>query len=100
MFSCLILGQFWNIPINVVDIDGKPYIEIEGYRLVPAFEYDLTWDHSTKTCYYVGNKQGGPEKTQDPTESVIEGRVIDYKTGSLFGIEFEYTKFDNSICGS
>ena len=70
----------------------------EKYRRFPFFEYGLTWDHSKTPCFYVGNKQGGPENSHSPVESAIEGDYTEYDTGSLFGTEFAYGVFDNSVC--
>ena len=97
----LVSGQFWNIPISIVDDEKFVQLytpEHENYRYIPAFKYELTWDHSKQTCYYVGNKQAGPVGSHDPIESVIEGTVPQYKTTSLFATEFEYAEFDETIC--
>ena len=96
-------GQFWGIPVTVSTGEGNQYIELydtqhEKYRRFPYYEYRLTWDHSENTCYYVGNRQGGPEGSHSPVESVIEGKYSQYNTGSLFGTEFEYEVFDESTC--
>lgn len=95
----MILGQFWNIPITVTDVAGTPYIELydEGHdrhRIFPAFFYDLVWDHSYDGCYYAGNSQGGPERSRDPINSVIEGTYSNYIMDGLFDTEFEYDRFD------
>lgn len=79
---------------------GGPYVEIHNpgdsnYRRVAAFEYNLTWDHTLMTCYYVGNKQGGGVRP-DPSESVIEGFYSDYVVTSLYDPEFKYKEFN--IC--
>ena len=86
----------------IAGTDG-PHIEVYStgharYRLIPAFEYNLTWDHTEMTCYYVGNRQGGPERSHNPTESVIEGSQSQYETSSLFATSFAYSMFDTAIC--
>ena len=68
------------------------------YHLIPAFKYNLTWDYEIKTCYYVGNNQGGPERSHNPVESVIEGVFTQYKTTSLFDTSFDFSVFDESQC--
>jgi CUB/sushi domain-containing protein len=99
-----LLGQFWGIPVSFSqEIDQPPYIDIfpvgqARHRHVPFFEHDLTWDHSKTTCYYVGNKQGGPELSHDSDESVIEGNFKEYSTGSLFGTAYKYSQFNDDIC--
>ena len=105
LFLCIpfYLGQFWNIPISVIkDIIGIT-IEVnrlgeENHRFFPALEYPLTWDHTEKECYYVGNCQGGPEFSYDPIESVIQGTQSEYMTSGLFDTSFQYQMFDDSVC--
>ena len=100
------LAQFWNIPMEVLTgINGQeqhfilihPDDDLRN-RMVPAFRYSLTWDHTPMTCYYVGNAQGGPENSHDPRESVIEGYQSQYMTESLFSPDFEYTEFEMGGC--
>ena len=100
-----IIAQFWNIPITIVDEANKTYIRIYSpehpkYRFIPAFEYNLTWDHTPMTCYYVGNSVGGPELSHDLLESVIEGSQSQYVTGSLFETTFDFGMFDDSLCSA
>ena len=96
-------GQFWNIPI-AAEVDGGENFVIlfnstsPQYRRIPAELESLTWDHTLAPCYYVGDSQGGPESSNDPRESVIEGSVAWYETSSLFGTAFFYSKFDESQC--
>lgn len=68
------------------------------YRLIPALKHNITWDHTRMTCYYIGNSQGGPEFSEDITESVIEGSQYQYETRSLFETSFDYSEFDETIC--
>ena len=85
-------------------VNGKTYYVLihtpddPRYRSVPAFKYSVTWDHTPMTCYYVGNSQGGPEDSHNPTESVIEGDQSQYVTSSLFATEFEYNQFEDTYC--
>ena len=99
----LLTGQFWNIPITVTEGIDEPYVEIysrgaDYYRRIPALGYNLTWDHTGKRCYYVGNSQGGPEQSHDPVESVIQGYQSQYQTTGLFETFFEYEMFDEGVC--
>ena len=96
-------AQFWNIPITAVEQDGQLFVVLFNstslqYRRIPAELAPLTWDHTQAPCYYMGDSQGGPELSHDPTESVIEGSLAQYETSSLFGATFFYSKFDESLC--
>lgn len=98
-----LLAQFWNIPITTTVIEGEPHVQLfnsthPSYRLIPAFLAPRTWDHTHAPCYYVGNAQGGPSQSHDPTESVIEGKVFQYETAALFSPLFDFFKFDESTC--
>jgi len=96
----------WNIPITVTVIPdtNEAYIEIYemgdvNYRRFPALPYHLTWDHTPKTCYYAGNSQGGPERSHNPSESVIQGSYRQYETSGLFSTQFsDYSQFDDDVC--
>ena len=99
-----ITGQFWDVPISInsstedgvfVDINDS---DAPNHRHIPARKYSLTWDHFHQTCYYVGNSQGGPEKSRDQNESVIEGSYKDYETSGLFDTDFLYERFEDGIC--
>ena len=98
----LIVGQFWNIPISVddVDSDGSPDIQPghSSYRHFPALFYHLVWDLSEDGCYYVGNSQGGSERSHDPINSVTEGSYPQYIVDGLFDTEFAYERFEESAC--
>ena len=48
----------------------------------------------------MGDSQGAPEMSSDPTQSVIEGRLAQYETSSLFGVLFFYSRFDEAQCDS
>ena len=96
-------GQFWNIPITITEGDDGPYVVIyspgaDNYRRIPALGYSLTWDHSRKLCYYVGNSQGGPERSHNQVESVIQGYQSQYETAGLFATLFYYGVFDEAVC--
>ena len=97
-------GQFWDVPISInssaedgvfVDIND---IDAPNYRHIPARKHSLTWDHFHQTCYYVGNSQGGPEKSRNQEESVIEGSYTDYETSGLFDTGFLHEQFEDGIC--
>ena len=101
MYTVLIIltGQFWNIPITITEGDVEIYSPgADNYRRIPAFEYSLTWDHTRKSCYYVGNSQGGPELSHNQTESVIQGYQSQYQTDGLFETSFIYEMFDETVC--
>ena len=70
------------------------------YRLIPAEKEPRTWNHMKAPCYYVGNSQGGPAKSHNPRESVIEGTVSQYETPSLFSSSFYYSRFEETRCGT
>ena len=46
----------------------------------------------------MGNGQGGPKKTHNPINSVIEGSYSQYIVDELFDTQFVYEQFDESIC--
>ena len=86
-----------------VGTEEDQYIEVhnidsETYRRFPYVVHDITWNHDKTTCYYVGNKQGGPENSHDPIESVIEGDYSMYSTGGLFDTGFVFSRFDDDTC--
>ena len=104
-------GQFWNIPINVVQytqpIDGV--VRSDTYtitvnhpgqrRQFVGFLYPLTWEFEENQCLYVGNGQGGPiDEVDDPNAPVLYGDYTDYKVDSIFGTEFDYGHFQSSRC--
>ena len=83
--------------------DSSPDIQLyqpghPSYRHFPALFYHLVWDLSDDGCYYVGNSQGGPERSRDPMNSVIEGSYSQYIVDGLFDTEFEYERFDENAC--
>ena len=98
-----IAAQFWNIPISSVVVNNVTYVQVfddghPSYRLIPAERQPRTWGHMKAPCYYVGNNQGGPSGSHNPRQSVIEGRVSQYETPSLFSPSFFYARFDESLC--
>ena len=90
--------------MTVSERDGMSYIEVydsghESYRNFPALYYALEWDHSATGCYYAGDSQGGPERSHNPINSVIEGHYSQYTMDELFDTEFLYGRFDDdSAC--
>ena len=98
-------AQFWNIPITIAEEGERVYLVLFNfssphYRRIPALLEQVTWDHTQAPCYYVGDSQGGPELSNDPRESVIEGGLVQYQTSSLFGTSFFYSKFEESQCSA
>ena len=96
-------GQFWNIPITVSETDGVPNVQLyntghESYRKFTAIFLPLVWDRSATSCYYAGDSQGGPERSRNPVNSVIEGHYSQYIMEGLFDTEFLYNRFDDSAC--
>ena len=47
----------------------------DDHRFLTAFEYSLTWNCTSVTCYmyYVGNFHGGSKFSHNPRETLIEG---------------------------
>lgn len=114
------VGQFWNIPITISPITSSttpltsnslppPYIltlsppSPSPERQFLARLYSNTWDKRGSECFYAGSAQGGPlGELESPQlrDSVIEGRYTDYIVSSLFGTEFQYSRFDSNQCTS
>ena len=59
---------------------------------------DVTWDFRSRTCYYVGNRQGGMIGEDPNSDSVIQGEYSDYAVNSLFHTDFTYTRFNEVLC--
>ena len=112
LFLCT--GQFWNIPVDVVQYTGAlnedvgsgvPFYTVNvdhplsKPRSFTGFLYELSWEFESKQCLYVGNNQGGPiGEVIDPNDSVIEGSYEDYITTDAFETDFKYAVFENHVC--
>ena len=108
----LSLGQFWNVPIDVVEYDGEfggstranDYVVTVNYPNSPPRSFvgilsSVTWEFEKRPCIYVGNSQAGPiVEVDSPNDSVIEGEYTDYEVASMFATEFIYSHFDKSRC--
>ena len=112
--SVFLIGQFWNIPINIERYTGPlqdgvftndnyivsiNYPEQEPRRFLAMLDTPL-WDKSRKGyCLYAGNSQGGKlVELESPNDSVIEGEYTDYMVSDSFAYEFSYSHFDDSEC--
>ena len=88
----------------MVESNGQVFLELfdpsqgQKYRRISADVAPITWNHKNGPCYYVGNSQGGPSQSNNATQSVIEGKVAEYETTSLFGTDFVYSQFDELLC--
>lgn len=105
-------GQFWNIPIDVALYSG-PAADLEAGqrytiqvshpesdpRIFTGLLAPHTWENSRSNCFYVGNRQGGTiQEVEDPNDSVIEGRYMDYQTSGAFSTSFTFSHFDEDRC--
>lgn len=106
-------GQFWNVPINIVNYTGPIIDDIEtdryevtvthpdfsGTRRFTALLSDVNWEFQTTPCFYAGNQQGGPiAEVEDPNDSVIEGDYADYRVNGPFETDYAFSRFDSSQC--
>ena len=112
MISFFPTGQFWNVPVDVIENTDSfngvfcddDYIITVNYPGTPprrfvGLRYSVTWEFEKRPCYYVGNSQAGPlGETVDPNDSVIEGTYRDYEVNSLFSPDFEFSHFDKTQC--
>lgn len=114
----VIIGQFWNIPVNISPYHAQLSDEVRNdydpdkLYLVSVFPvgqaprrfigelYHRSWDRSLKSCVYVGSSQGGQLRDIDgPHDTVIEGVYQDYiMSDGLMGTEFKYRQFQSSYC--
>ena len=111
-----ILGQFWNVPIQVANFNGPvessdvldledrysitvSHPDAERERMFTAILYDFNWEFARQPCFYAGNQQGGPiAEVMDPNDSVIEGEYFDYQTEELFATGYKFTRFEENQC--
>ena len=110
-YLCFSPGQFWNVPVTVEEYDGlfNGALQDDIYNITvtrpdapprhfTGLKKDVTWDFKSRTCYYVGNVQGGKIGENPSGDSVIEGDYTDYAVGSLFDTEFSDSQFNQSLC--
>ena len=106
-------GQFWNVPATVeehnglfngVERDDDYNITLHysdyTHRSFVGLKMNVTWEFERRTCYYVGNIQGGPIGELEDSNSVIEGDYMNYKVDSLFETEFPFSQFMESYCNT
>ena len=87
-FHCICTGQFWNVPITVIDIGGVINdVTVNGRRFF-TIRNDNTYDGTNKVCYYVPSS----------VTNHIEGSYDQYVTNSLFATSYTYTLFDDGRC--
>ena len=117
MCSLTIIGQFWNIPVDIAPYtgnlrDGSPStgryvvnITTSGgadtqTRSYTGWFYDLTWEFETGPCLYVGNRQAGPiYEVRNPNDNVIEETYKEYRVSSAFSEEgYDFGIFMESRC--
>ena len=64
--------------------------------------WPLTWEYREEYCLYTGNGQAGPLDDADagggPNDPVIEGEYFQYKVDRVFGTDFEFTHFNETMC--
>ncbi|XP_064387533.1 uncharacterized protein LOC135335856 isoform X2 [Halichondria panicea] len=113
-----ILGQFWNIPIQVVPYNG-PFTEHQVEDDVATFSVIInspgdsprqfiawlrfpSWEYERRMyCLYAGDGHAGSvyEVPAGPANGpVIEGIYTDYIVSGQFETDFEYNQFDSNMC--
>ena len=95
----LLIGQFWNIPIeskliqdDVYNVTIKP--ANSSPRSVLAEIFERTWDNTPETCLYMGNAQGGSAE-DSVFDSVIQGTYKDYIVNDMFETNFVYEEWES-----
>ena len=107
------LGQFWSIPVDVLEYTGNYSGSVNNTYVVTvdhpgvnstsrAFIAELhssTWDRKRKQCLYVGSAQSGAIDVVDgPNDHVIEGTYDNYEVSGLFDSDFQYNQFQKDQC--
>jgi len=106
----LIVGQFWNIPVDVLNYTGNYSGSTENIFVVTvdhpgptstsrAFIAELhsaTWDRKRKQCLYAQSEVINEEDV--PNDNVIEGTYDDYEVSGLFDSDFKYNQFQENQC--
>ena len=108
-----ITGQFWNIPVDVLNYAGNYSGTVNNTYVVtvdhPMFNstsrtfiaelHPATWDGKRKECLYVGSAQSGAINEVDgPNDHVIEGTYDNYEVSGLFDSDFQYNQFQKDQC--
>ena len=106
-------GQFWSIPVDVLEYTGNYSGPINNTYIVTvnppnpsstprtfiAELHPATWDGKRKQCLYVGSAQSGAINEVDmPNDHVIEGTHDDYEVSGLFNSDFKYNQFKEDQC--
>ena len=113
-FCDYLLGQFWNIPVEVTPYNGQLRNggQVEGRFIVNMSSlavprvYTGLLDHRTwesddgVPCLHVGNIQAGPiYEVTNPNDGVIENSYSDYKVESAFSEEnYAFGLFSEDRC--
>lgn len=109
------IGQFWNIPVDVLEYSGNysgsgqvnnTYVVTVDHpsptstpRRFIAELHSSTWDRKRAQCLYVGSAQGGAINEVDvPNDHVIEGTYDNYEVSGLFDSDFQYNQFQGDQC--
>ena len=106
---CIIILQFWNIPVTVVPYSGEQALPEhfvvtvsppnKPARRFIAVRFSHNWDNSPGPCMYVGNSQGAPSgEVTDPNDSVIEPNYRSYRVDSLHNTRFTFNQFREGVC--
>lgn len=78
------------------------YDVIINGRTIVALKMNVTWEFEQRTCYYVGNVQGGQLAANEAiSDTVIEGDYTHYKVNSLFDPELYnsvFSQFSEELC--
>ncbi|XP_064387566.1 uncharacterized protein LOC135335869 isoform X2 [Halichondria panicea] len=112
-----LLGQFWNVPIQVQPYTGpvQDGVNSDGYYVVTTnhpnepprsfvgWLWPLTWEYKMEYCLYAGQNQAAPlyEILDDTVNSpVIFGEYTDYIVDSPYATDFSYSHFEESRCAA
>ena len=111
LLQSLILGQFWNVPVDVLEYTGNYSGSVNSTFVVTvdhptsssrtfiAELHPATWDGKRKDCLYVGSAQSGAINEVDgPNDHVIEGTYDNYELSGLFDADFQYNQFQINQC--
>ena len=111
----MLLGQFWNIPVDVSSFVGELFFPEEstedlytvtltttgmGPRSFTGWLYSLTWERERQPCLYVGDAQGGPVyEVVSPNDGVLASTYRDYQVEGAFSEEnYSFRKFSEQQC--
>lgn len=109
-----ILGQFWNVPIQVSAFTGTLFDLADArddrytvavrhpscpQRTFTAILLSVDWEFNRKPCFYAGNQQGGAiYEVEEPNDSVIEGDFEEYRVSGAFDVGFRFSRFNDALC--